>query len=142
MSRLIQADCTNLQSLDLSCSDLAGQGMMQLAVGQCPLLNKLDTGHMQKLYTLTRLIDASFARGSWPQLTYLSLANNQMGNACTAELVNANWPKLQTLDLHNDETSDCGCDCLDLGNWPDLQSLCIEEPERERPRCTYKRRSW
>lgn len=135
LAGLIQANWPNLRSIDLSYSNLAGQGMMQLALGQWPLLSKLDVGHIRKL---TPFVYASFASGSWPQLTYLSFAHHQMGDARAAKLVNANWPKLQTLDLRDNEISASGCACLFQGNWPDLQNLCIEEAEPECPCCMYK----
>ena len=42
VSGLMQAHWSNLQALDLRCSHLDSAGVMQLAMGQWPLLSTLD----------------------------------------------------------------------------------------------------
>ena len=125
LSELIQLPWHNLQSLDLSRSNLGGDGLRQLAGGQWPLLSKLDVSCeiSAQHFTSATSIYARLAQGSWPRLRYLSLAGHGMNDDCAAELVNADWPKLQTLDLSYNRITCDGRARLTLGNWPGLQNL-------------------
>lgn len=116
-----------MQTLDLSFSTLDSDGIRQLALGNWPLLSKLDISqHTHLCSSLDPPAYASFAQGTWPQLTYLSLAHHGMNDACAAELVNADWPKLQTLDLSYNRTSTAGRARVAQGNWPDLKDICFK----------------
>lgn len=99
VSGLTEAQWTNLQTLDLSYSNLGQSGMMHLALGQWPLLSKLDISQIQDCADLTPNDYADLAEGSWPRLTYLSLAHNGMNDECAVELNSGNWPLLATINL-------------------------------------------
>ena len=131
VSGLTAAEWTNLQTLDLSCSSLGQSGVMQLAHGQWPLLSKLDISQIANCALLTPDDYADFAQGSWPKLTYLSLAHNKMDNDCAMQLAYGDWPLLANIDLsYNNIGADGGTE-LAVADWPYLEHLCLYENKPE-----------
>ena len=131
VSSLTEAHWTNLQSLDLSYSNLGLRGLVQLADGQWPLLRKLDISRMQHNGLLSPDHVAAFADGAWPMLTYLSLGHNGMDDDCAMELIDRDWPLLATIDLSHNNIGAEGGAALAGANWPDLEHLCLLENKPE-----------
>ena len=125
LSGLIEADWTNLQTLNLSFSNLGRSGIMQLSNGRWPLLRKLDISGMCHPSLLTHDEYADFAQGSWPQLMHLSLAHNELNDECAVQLIDGDWPLLATIDLSYNEIGADGGTGLAVANWPHLEHLCL-----------------
>ena len=139
VSGLTEAHWTNLQSLDLSYSNLGSGGFVQLADGQWPLLRKLDISRMQHHGLLSPDHVAAFAEGDWPMLTYLSLAHNGMNDDCAMELIDGDWPLLATIDLSYNNIGAEGGAALAVADWPDLEHLCLFENKPECCGCVMAR---
>ena len=125
VSRLTEEQWTNLETLDLSYSDLGQNGLMQLAQGKWPVLSKLNLTKSQQLHDVTPFGYANFAMGRWPKLTYLSLAENGMSDECAVRLINGDWPLLATLDLSYNDIGAVGSAQPAVADWPHLEHLCL-----------------
>lgn len=104
---------------------------MNLAQGQWPLLSKLVISQIQDCAYLTPTDYADFAEGSWPRLTYLSLAHNKMDNECAVELTGGDWPLLAIIDLSYNNIGAAGGAELAVAEWPYLEHLCWHENKPE-----------
>lgn len=125
VSGLTEANWTNLQTLDLSRSNLGRSGITQLANGQWPLLHKLDISRMLYPEALTPDEYADFAEGSWPKLIYLNLAHNKMSDECAVQLTSGDWPLLANIDLSYNDIGADGSAELAEADWPYLEHLCL-----------------
>ena len=139
VSSLTEANWANLQSLDLSYSNLGRKGFTQLADGQWPLLRKLDVSRMQHEGLLSPDDVAAFAEGDWPKLTYLGLAHNGMSDDCAMELIDGDWPLLAVINLSYNNIGAEGGDALAVADWPNLEHLCLRQNMRDCCGCVIAR---
>ena len=94
---LSQANMPKLTSLHFSCNCLIDyKSQLGFATADWPLLQSLILYHCfiglnSALHTVVN--------GDWPQLTYLDLSNNDLGDGAIQTLSQAQWPLLWSLSL-------------------------------------------
>ena len=100
----------------------AAQQLQNQMAAKWPELSSFGMGCV-RLDAVGTTIIAQLAKGEWPSLRYLSLAECQLGAQAVLSLSGGKWPSLQVLDL--------SCNCLDAEgmallanrNWPLLKEI-------------------
>ena len=117
----------NLKHLNITDKAISLEGIMALALAECPLLEEL---HLENTKLTLEGVETLVNRSKWVHLRHLNVSNNEICNEGVSPLALAQWPSLQTLNLRKTKLSLQGVESIrNQSKWFQLKHLDISQNE-------------